>query len=86
MTQMTMISLLAVYFLNYGIMYIICPSTLTSIKLNDKTVYGVFPDLNAYWFNDIGYMVSSSILIEAIFPAIEFMFFWIVKWFKLVID
>ena len=55
-------------------------------KLQFKYVYGVFPDLNAFWFNDIGYMVSSSMIIEAIFPVIEFFFYWLLKWVKFVID
>lgn len=86
MTQMTMTSLLFVYFLNYGLMYVICPSIYAKVSFGLKNVYGVFPDLNAFWFNDIGYMVSSSMIIEAIFPVIEFFFFWLLKWVKLVID
>ena len=85
-TQMTMTSLLLVYFLNYGLMYVVCPYSQVVVSFGFKYVYGVFPDINAFWFNDIGYMVSTSMLIEAVFPVIEFFLFWVLKWVKLVVD
>ena len=83
---MTMYCVFSVYFINYGIMYVVCPSTWAFVFIGSNKLYGIFPDLNAFWFNDIGYLITSSMLIEAIFPVIEFLLWWTVNWLKKAID
>ena len=79
---MNVFGVLAVYFLNYGILYLICPSANYHQTISGVNVQGVFYDYNAFWFNDIGYQVSFSMVIEAIFPLVELALYFSIKWIR----
>ena len=85
-TQMIFVSVLLVFFTNYGVLYILTPSTYFKTTISKRELEGVFSDYNAFWFNDIGYQVSFSMVIEAIFPVIELGLYLGLRWIKHAMD
>lgn len=57
-----LISVFTIYFINYGVLYIIVPLKL-KIPLVSSLLAGVYWDFNTYWYTDIGYQVISILLI-----------------------
>ena len=83
---MIFLSVLVVFFTNYGVLYVLTPTTWYKRTVGGREVEGVFSDYNAFWFNDIGYQVSFSMVIEAVFPLIELGIYLALRWFKIAID
>ena len=85
-TQMIFLSVLVVYFSNYGVLYVFGPSTWYLRDFNSKRREGVYSDYNAFWFNDIGYQVAFSLVVEAVFPLIGLASYQGLRWFKFALD
>ncbi len=64
------VSVFAIYFLQYGVLYLISPMKI-DFPLVSNFVTGVYEDFNQYWYSDIGAQVISILLITAIFPPLE---------------
>jgi len=58
-----------IFFNNYGIIYLIAPMTL-HLPLIDYFFSGIYPDFNETWFKDIGSLVISVALINAVMPPL----------------
>ena len=88
------LSIFMAFFCNYGLMYLVAPSTksiaenIDSSGTVDKSDFkGIYPDpFNAYWFTDIGAMVALSMILEAIWPLLEYGVMFLIRWVRLGID
>ena len=40
---------------------------------------GIYTDINAYWFNDVGSMIVSTMIFNAYYPVIEFFGYWALR-------
>ena len=69
------VSVFAIYFLNYGVLYVIAPMKL-KIPLVSRFLIGVYYDFNQFWFTDIGNQVMSILVIQSFFPPLEFIGLW----------
>ena len=57
-----LVSVFSIYFLNYGILYLIVPMKL-KIPLVSYFLIGVYWDFNTFWYTDIGNQVITVLLI-----------------------
>ena len=82
---------IAIYYMsifNYGIVYLAAPwdSRDSNSTLLKAFFGGIYPEFNAFWFNDIGTMVISTMIFNAIYPVIEFVGYWFLRYFFRVLD
>ena len=64
------VSVFSIYFLNYGILYLLAPMNI-QIPLVSDVLIGVYYDFNQQWYSDIGQQIISVMIINAIFPPLE---------------
>lgn len=59
---------------NYGAVYMLAPwdSRDSKIPMTQAFFGGIYTDINAYWFNDVGNLIVSTMLFNAYYPIIEF--------------
>lgn len=67
---------------NYGFVYTMAPwdSRESDIPIVENFFGGIYTDLNAFWFNDVGVMVVSTMVSNAIYPLIEFVGYWALRY------
>lgn len=83
----TMYSVLAVTFFNYGILYIIAPWSFREVGAEDGDLFsGIYTDFTSQWFLDIGTLIASTTAINMTFPVVEFIFFFLIRLIKRMID
>ena len=70
------VSVFIIYFLNYGVLYLLAPMQL-NIPLVSSLVSGIYWDFNQYWFTDVGYQITTVMVINAIFPPLEIFLLWL---------
>ena len=70
-----LVSVFKIYFINYGILYVLVPLKI-QIPLVSDLLVGVYYDFNTYWYTDIGFQVITLMVIQAFFPPIEFAYLW----------
>ena len=70
------VSVFIIYFLNYGVLYLLAPMKL-NVPFVSSLVSGIYWDFNQYWFTDIGYQVTTVMIINAIFPPLEILLLWL---------
>ena len=64
------VSVFSIYFLNYGVLYLLAPMKLEIPFVSDILI-GVYYDFNQQWYSDIGQQIISVMLINAVFPPLE---------------
>jgi|Transcript_22039 hypothetical protein len=74
--RVIIVSVFTIFFVNYGLMYLIAPLELGLGVLSDLMM-GIYEDFNAFWFSDIGSMVVSSMVLNALTLPLETFMFWI---------
>ena len=81
-------SIFYIYFLNSGILYVLAPwdSRELNIPIINTLFRGVYTDLNANWFDDIGASIASTMLFNLMYPPIEFFGFWGLRHLYRVVD
>ena len=73
--RIIIVSVFSIFFLNYGLLYLIAPMSL-NIPIISSFMMGIYEDFNQYWFSDIGGMVISVQLINALTAPLEAFAFW----------
>ena len=64
-------------FLNYGIIYLVAAyDSRSDNHFLSNRFNGLYPDLNALWFNDIGVLVVAIMISNMYWPQLEFGMFW----------
>ena len=66
---LVIIFIFLVCFNNYGIVYLIAPLKL-SIPILNYFFVGIYPDFNYAWYDDIGGLIISVSIINAIMPPL----------------
>ena len=57
-----LVSVFKIYFINYGILYVIVPMKI-QIPLVSDLLVGVYYDFNTYWYTDIGFQIITLMVI-----------------------
>lgn len=70
-----MVSVFSIFFLNYGLLYILAPFKWDIPVLNSILI-GIYEDFNQFWFSDVGNMVISVMIINALTAPLEVFGFW----------
>ena len=68
----------------YGAIYMLAPWDARNTKLPTflKNFFdGLHTDLNAYWFNEAGVLIVSTMMFNMIYPPIEFVMYWALRIF-----
>jgi len=91
LTEETNWIMLAIFYMNvfnYGFVYLWAPwdSRNVNIPVVQSFFGGVYTDYNAFWFNDVGAMVCSTMLANMYYPALEFFGYWGLRWLYRAID
>ena len=75
------VSVFSIYFLNYGVLYLVAPMQVELPGLDQATggVKGIYKDFNMFWYSDIGKQIVSVMIINAIFPPIELAILWLLS-------
>ena len=91
-TSETIYILLCILWINvftYGAVYLMAPwdARNTNLPTFLKDFYnGLHTDFNAYWFNEVGVIIVSTMMFNAIYPPIEFLGYWALRIFFRGID
>ena len=69
-----MLTIFYINLLNYGLVYILAPwdSRETNLPLIKRMFSGLYTDFNAFWFNDVGSFIVSTMVFNMFYPMIEF--------------
>ena len=74
-TRIIIVSVFLIYFLNYGVLYLLAPMNI-EIPILKNYLIGIYNDFNQAWYSDIGGQITSVLVINAIFPPIEMFCLW----------
>ena len=69
------VSIFGIFFLNYGIMYLVAPMDIDISFL----ILGVYTEFNTSWYVNIGDLIVITMLILAISPPITLFCNWVIK-------
>ena len=91
LTEETKWIMLAIFWLNlfaYGFVYIFAPWDSRNINIDVIQAFfgGIYTDINAYWFDDIGKKIVSTMMFNAFYPPIEFIGFYGIRYLMRVLD
>ena len=75
--RIVLISVFLIYFMNYGVLYLLAPMKVDIPGLERLPLVGIYFDFNLFWYSDIGNQIISVMVINAVFPPIEVAFIWI---------
>ena len=73
-----MVSVLMIFFYNFGVMFLIAPLNFGTDHLT-LFLGGVYTDFNAHWFDEIGNLIIKQLIIATILPLILVIIFWMAK-------
>ena len=84
-TEETKWILVAIFYMsvfNYGFVYVMAPwdSRESGSELLQSFFGGMYTDINAFWFNDVGVMVVGTMISNAYYPLIEFFGYWALRY------
>ena len=87
-TNFIMLTVFYFYLLNYAAVYLMAPidSMDTDSYFLRQFFGGMYTDLNAFWFNDIGVLIVSTMVFNSFYPAIEFFMYWGIRYLYRMID
>ena len=87
-TNWIMLSIFIMYIFNYGFVYVFAAWDSREANLDAVQGFfgGVYTDINAYWFNDVGLMIVSTMIFNMYYPLIEFIGYWALRWLWRAID
>ena len=73
-TNFTMLTIFYMNLINYGAVYVLAPwdSRESSLPVVNSLFSGLYTDYNAYWFNDVGTLIVSTMVFNMFYPMIEF--------------
>ena len=73
-TNFIMLTIFYMNLVNYYFVYLFSAwdSSDTSITILRSLFGGLYQDYNAYWFNDVGPLIVSTMVFNMFYPAIEF--------------
>lgn len=74
--RVIVVSVFAIFFANYGLLYMIAPFRMDLGAFSTITV-GIYEDFNQFWFSDIGTMVVVTMLINAVTAPLEALGMWL---------
>ena len=80
--RIVLISVFLIYFMNYGVLYLLAPMKVDIPGLERLPLVGIYFDFNLFWYSDIGNQIISVMVINAVFPPIEVAFIWILSFIK----
>lgn len=73
--RVIIVSVFAIFYVNYGLIYMIAPFRL-NLGFVSTFMVGIYEDFNQFWFSDIGNMVISTMLINAVTAPLEALGLW----------
>lgn len=81
LTKETNWIMLTIFYMNlftYGLVYLLAPwdSSDSNIPIVRDFFGGLYKDINAFWFNDVGVLIMATMVFNAFYPAIEFFMYW----------
>ena len=86
-TNWIMLSIFTMNLFNYGFVYLLAPWDSRDANMIIQGFFGgVYTDLNAFWFNDVGVMIASTMIFNMYYPALEFIGYWALRYLFRVID
>lgn len=82
------IAIFWMYMFNYGFVYIFGPwdSRESEIPIIQSFYGGIYTDQNAFWFNDIGVSIATTMISNMYYPALEFFGYWSLRYLFRCID
>ena len=83
-----MLSIAFLNLFNYGFVYIFAPwdSRNSDNDVIQAFFGGIYTDINAFWFDDIGHKIVSTMVFNAYYPPIEFIAFYGLRYLVRVLD
>ena len=83
-----MLSIFSMNLFNYGFVYLFAPwdSRESNIPIIQRFFGGIYPDLNAFWFNDVGVLIAGTMVSNMFYPAIEFFMYWSLRYLARALD
>ena len=74
--------------MTYGIVYIVAPLDFRAYSelVNDDFFGGIYTDINAFWYNDVGLKIIFTMLFTAPVPIFEFTLFWLIRYLRRACD
>ena len=87
-TNWIMLSIFTMNLFNYGFVYLFAPwdSREATFDFIHALFGGIYTDINAFWFNDVGLMIISTMVFNMYYPLIEFIGYWALRWLYRAID
>ena len=87
-TNFIMLTVFYFSLLNYAGVYLLAPydSFESPINIVNQMFGGMYTDLNAYWFNDVGVLIVSTMVFNSYYPALEFFMYWGIRYLYRAID
>ena len=73
---------------NYSLIFMFASwdSRESSIPLVKDFFGGLYPDYNAFWFNDVGVIIVETMFFNMLYPLIEFFLYWPLRFLARVWD
>ena len=80
-TVILMTSVFYITYINYGLIYFLASIDTRKSKLPIVANFfnGLYPDFNAFWFNDIGMTITSIMKFNMIWPILEFLILFCIR-------
>jgi hypothetical protein len=77
-----MISIFYMSIFSYGFIYLSAPWDSRESKSSVVELFfgGIYTDLNAYWFNDVGVLIVATMISQMVYPLIEFLGYWALRY------
>ena len=72
------------YSLTFGLASL--DSRQSSIQFVKDFFGGLYPDYNAFWFNDVGVIIVETMMFNMLYPLIEFFIYWPLRFLVRVWD
>lgn len=76
-TKFIMLGVFWIIFINYGVINLASSwdARNRTNKLITEVFDGLYPDLNALWFNDVGVLVTATMVSNMYWPPLEYFIF-----------
>ena len=77
-----MLSIFYINLFNYGFVYVLAPWDSRESKFSLIKIFfgGIYTDINAFWFNDVGILIAGTMVSNMLYPLIEFVLYWALRY------